>query len=206
MGCRGATQIFMPAVYVFPGGRVEGDDSLVPVAGALTLSERTKLASLGGAHKTVSPHALAAAGVRETFEETGLVIGGRLSASAVVPSQGTLPTWQTFFACGFLPRLDGLTAFARAITPPGHVRRYDTRFFTVGHEAIVHYGAGRDDEFSDLAWVTREDAYALPIAPVTRLILDDFWERQESPSSAVSSLSIFRQTRQGFTRRLLTLP
>ena len=68
MGQRGATAAFMPDKFVFPGGAVDATDALVPVA--MPEPCRTRMAQ-GHAN----PDALAAAAIREMWEETGLMMG-----------------------------------------------------------------------------------------------------------------------------------
>jgi 8-oxo-dGTP pyrophosphatase MutT (NUDIX family) len=113
--------------------------------------------------------ALALAAVRETFEEAGIVIGAPLGAAALPKAEA----WQRFFAHGFRPALTPLTFFARAVTPPGRPRRYDTRFFCVAAEAIAHRAAAADGELSDLEWHTIEQARALDLPNITRVVLED---------------------------------
>ena len=72
MGQRHRGHKFMPDAYVFPGGRVDRSDGYVPFARPLRPEVERKLSL------TASPHrarALALAAVRETFEETGLILG-----------------------------------------------------------------------------------------------------------------------------------
>ncbi len=73
---------------------------------------------------TARARGLALAAVRETFEETGILIGERGAAPRT-----RSPAWMKFFAHGIAPRLDTLTFIARAITPPNRTRRFDARFF-----------------------------------------------------------------------------
>ena len=57
---------------------------------------------------------------------------------------------------GLLPDPSSLFLIARAITPPGRVRRFDTRFFTADASAITHRVEGvihPDAELVELVWV-----------------------------------------------------
>ena len=67
--------------------------------------------------------ALALAAVRETFEETGLLLGKRVDAVPPVPEG----PWQSFAEAGVLPDLSQLHFIVRAITPPRRPRRFDAR-------------------------------------------------------------------------------
>jgi 8-oxo-dGTP pyrophosphatase MutT (NUDIX family) len=155
MGKRGAGHVFMPGVYVFPGGRRDRYDHTLPFTGDLDpmvhsgLRKRvTRPLGAGGAR------ALALAALRELHEETGL----RASSSTT-----------------HVPDLSRLRFVARAITPPGHIRRYDTRFFCAfTDEAGVDPGALHDtDELVDVSWLDTDALCSLNMAQITRSILED---------------------------------
>jgi 8-oxo-dGTP pyrophosphatase MutT (NUDIX family) len=174
LGRRRAELIFMPGRYVFPGGRVDPSDRQVAVEHDLAPGNLENLmVAMKGHPSPTRARALALAAVRETFEEAGILIGTPLG-SAVPPKA---PAWQRFFAQGFRPALTPLTFFARAVTPPGRPRRYDTRFFCVAAEAIVHRVDAADGELSDLEWHTIEQARALDLPNITRVVLEDLGER-----------------------------
>ena len=72
MGRRARQHRFLPDVYVFPGGRLDpADRRLVPLR-ALAPAVAARLARHGRPARAI---ALAAAAARETFEETGLILG-----------------------------------------------------------------------------------------------------------------------------------
>ena len=149
LGRRRLDMVFMPGRYVFPGGRVDPADKQIDVEEDLKPRDLEKLmVAMKGTPSVARARALALAAVRETFEEAGLLIGTPLGEGA--PPKA--PTWQDFFATGYRPALARLTFFARAITPPGRPRRFDTRFFCVEAEAIVHRAKIEDGELSDLEW------------------------------------------------------
>jgi 8-oxo-dGTP pyrophosphatase MutT (NUDIX family) len=174
LGRRRADLVFMPGRYVFPGGRVDPSDRQVAVEHDLAPGNLENLmVAMKGNASAVRARALALAAVRETFEEAGILIGTPLG-SAVPPKAGA---WQRFFAHGFRPALTPLTFFARAVTPPGRPRRYDTRFFCAAAEAIVHRVDTADGELSDLEWHTIEQARALDLPNITRVVLEDLGER-----------------------------
>ena len=131
------------------------------------------LVAMKGHPSPVRARALALAAVRETFEEAGLLIGK--PAPTAVPPRAK--AWQAFFAHGFRPALTRLTFFARAITPPGRPRRFDTRFFCVPAEAVVHKIAIADGELSDLEWHSIAQARSLELPNITRVVLEDLGER-----------------------------
>ena len=174
MGKRRADLAFMAGKYVFPGGRVDRTDKSVSVASDLRDSEIAKLkVGMRGLPTATRARGLAAAAIREAFEEAGLVIGTRGEASSKTPPEG----WKSFFATGYAPSLTGMTFFARAITPPGRTRRFDTRFFCVDASAITERHAINDGELSGLEWVTLEGARALDLPRITRVVLEDLGDQ-----------------------------
>jgi 8-oxo-dGTP pyrophosphatase MutT (NUDIX family) len=173
LGRRRDDLAFMPGRYVFPGGRVDPADRHVEVEHDLAPGNIEKLmVDMKGSRSPARARALALAAVRETFEEAGLLIG--LPGGPASPPKAE--AWQRFFAHGFRPSLAHLTFFARAITPPGRPRRYDTRFFCVAAEAVVHKVAA-DGELSDLEWHSIEQARTLDLPNITRVVLEDLGER-----------------------------
>jgi 8-oxo-dGTP pyrophosphatase MutT (NUDIX family) len=174
LGRRRADLVFMPGRYVFPGGRVDPGDRHVPVLDDLDPGNFRKLmVEMKGQPSPARARALALAAVRETFEEAGLIIGK--------PTETALPTraktWQAFFAHGFQPALSQLTFFARAITPPGRPRRFDTRFFCAPASAVVHKIAIADGELSELEWHSIPQARTLELPNITRVVLEELGER-----------------------------
>ena len=151
VGKRSDRVVFMPGKYVFPGGRVDSNDNKIPVAAPVTAELEANLAK--GSPKTPPSRAraLATAAIREACEETGLCLGK--AAGSVKPLPGV---WRAFSNAGLLPDPSSLFLIARAITPPGRVRRFDTRFFTADASAITHKVEGvvhADAELVELVWV-----------------------------------------------------
>lgn len=174
LGRRRADLAFMPGRYVFPGGRVDRADRHVAVEHDLKPGNIENLmVAMKGNQSRGRARALALAAVRETFEEAGLLIGTPLQAGPPPKARA----WQEFFSHGYRPALTALTFFARAITPPGRPRRFDTRFFCVAAEAIIHRVAAADGELSDLEWHSIEQARALELPNITRVVLEDLSER-----------------------------
>ena len=106
----------MPGKFVFPGGRVEPEDRRMAAAGALDPHVEAKLNVRVRRPSPGFARAIALAAIRETFEETGLVIGITRAWRAGIPPPGA---WSRFAATGVYPILDGIDFLARAITPPG---------------------------------------------------------------------------------------
>lgn len=170
MGKRRTDQVFMPGKFVFPGGRVDVTDKDIPTQDELTSAETSKLLyDMKGHPSPARARGIALAGIREVFEETGIIIGQPASPQSATDVDG----WQNFFQRGFLPALSNLCFFARAITPPGRPRRYDTRFFYVPAHHIGLDTGERDEELSEIGWYTIEQSTQLDLPPITRVILED---------------------------------
>ena len=158
VGKRHDKVVFMPGKYVFPGGRVDKTDNRVPVAGpkpAAPIPPALEASLLRGRPKTEPSRArsLAVTAIREACEETGLCLGRKVDDSRAVKLDGV---WKSFTDNGLLPDPSGLFLIARAITPPGRVRRFDTRFFSAEASAITHRIPGvvhADAELVELVWV-----------------------------------------------------
>src|SRR3546814_9344287 len=114
MGKRHAKMKFVPDAFVFPGGKLDPDD--------LKARPATPLAPT--ADFGVKTQALAMAAIRETFEETGLILAGPGDVGA-----GSGPSWAHFHQQGLAPRLDTLSCLARAIPPASSPIPFNARFF-----------------------------------------------------------------------------
>ena len=153
VGRRHDKVVFQPGKFVFPGGRVDGADSRVPIAAPVPPALEASL-MLGSPKIAASrARALAIAAIREACEETGLCLGRPSPAAGKTKLEGA---WAPFAENGLLPDPSGLFLIARAITPPGRVRRFDTRFFSAEASAIAHRVPGvvhADAELVELVWV-----------------------------------------------------
>lgn len=193
---------FHPGKYVFPGGRVDKADRTVKASDALAAADLARLqVDMKGGPSPTRARALALAAIRETYEEAGLIIGTPVDRTAGAKPQAD-PSWQRFFDLGFAPRLSAITFVARAITPPGRPRRFDTRFFCVAAEAIAFRGEPPEQELSDLVWMSIEDARSLDLPPITRIILEDLQERlARGPGAQHSAPVPYYFFRNGTRRR-----
>ena len=163
MGQRGAGAVFMPSKYVFPGGAVDAGDALVALGSALHPTCAARLAAPGAPPAS----ALAAAAIRELWEETGLALGH--------PGQTALPPgWAGFAARGHVPDASALRFFFRAITPPGRSRRFDARFFLADAARLVgdpdDFSAA-SDELGHLHWLPLSKARDLDLPFITEVVL-----------------------------------
>jgi 8-oxo-dGTP pyrophosphatase MutT (NUDIX family) len=201
LGRRRPDMKFMPGKFVFPGGRVDKTDRGIPAFDELAAHETAKLlVDMKGGASAAKARALALAAVRETYEEAGIIIGAPATGGAA-PAD---PSWRLFHEQGFLPRLSPLTFFARAITPPGRPRRFDTRFFCVEATAISFQGTPPENELSDLVWMSIEEARSLDLPPITRVILEDLGERLGGGSLADPAAAVpYYYHRHGTFRREL---
>ena len=148
---------FAPGAHVFPGGAVHAEDRL-----------------LGDAPRGCA--------TRELFEELGILLAGRRDryASAAEAEQVRLrlaegvnfPT--ALKEAGLTADLQGLTYFARWVTPEALRRRFDTRFYLARlplGQAIV----AQPDEVEDWLWVTPAAALSDPAVTLvfaTRAVID----------------------------------
>lgn len=131
---------FSAGVSAFPGGRIDGADTLDPA-----LWDGTDLHAWGrllGLEQDAAGQVLAGL-VRETFEETGILLARRPDGAPVDPGLLTdLPTdtrerverhdldfGRLLSDHGLQPDIHGLRPLSRWITPEGPPRRYDTYFF-----------------------------------------------------------------------------
>lgn len=201
MGRRRPDQVFLPNKYVFPGGAVERADRFAPCADGLRPSEAAKLLNaMRGIPSVGRARALALAAARETFEETGLLIGERRAETFA----GATGAWDRFLAQGVVPRISAMTFFARAITPPGRPRRYDTRFFCIDASAIAHRIDTLDGELSELDWFTFDDIRALDLPGITRVVVEDLWDRLERGLPGADDTPVpFYFQRNGVAERVL---
>src|SRR6202048_1309413 len=176
VGKRHDKVVFMPGKFVFPGGRVDTTDHRVPVAAAMPKALEENL--LKGSPKITASRAraLAIAAIREACEETGLCLGSK-SNGAAPALQGA---WKAFTDAGLLPDPSGLFLIARAITPPGRVRRFDTRFFTADASSISHRVEGvihADAELVELVWVEIGSKPLADLHPMTKNVLGELDRR-----------------------------
>ncbi|WP_339712419.1 NUDIX hydrolase [uncultured Sneathiella sp.] len=148
MGRRAKTHKFLPNVYVFPGGRVDPTDAGITPLAPLDPDIERKLS-----HPADMAHAVATAAVRETHEETGLVIGDVHNDR-------------------LRPDLSNLDFIARAITPPVSPIRFNTRFLSVDarHTSGTLGGSG---ELVDLRWIPLSAVHEVPLIDVTEFVLEE---------------------------------
>jgi 8-oxo-dGTP pyrophosphatase MutT (NUDIX family) len=166
---RQASMAFAAGAYVFPGGSVDPRDADEKVAWAGPAA--AEWGRIFAAPPALA-RALVCAAVRETFEESGVLLAGESAESVVADT--TSADWESdrkalldrsvslaelLARRGLVLRSDLLRPWARWITPVVEPRRFDTRFFA----AQLPAGQRTRDvggEASEVAWVRPADALA----------------------------------------------
>ena len=175
MGKRNKKLKFMPGALVFPGGSVDRFDGSVPASSELTEITRSRLIStMRGKATERGARGLAMAAIREVAEESGLLIGEKSRFDC------DHQHWADFRAQGITPSLSGMRLFARAVTPPGLARRFDTWFFIARKSAVGFVpegGFAPDGELEDLQWIRPEDAITENTREITRVMLVELIQR-----------------------------
>lgn len=180
MGRRSEAHVFYPGAYVFPGGRVDPDDAVMPAAVEPEPELIARLKQrMRGKPSDRRARAIALAGIREAFEEAGILIGRPGEPKRPVPKD-----WKGFVAHGLLPDPTPLVYFMRATTPPGRPRRFDNRFFAVDASAIT-IDLPREqrptDELGDMVWVPLNEVQSLRLPHITQVAMDELHARLASP-------------------------
>lgn len=204
MGKRHESHRFMPGKFVFPGGRIDPSDRAMTVTGALhPRAEQALMARVTRASVQRS-RALALAAIRETYEETGLLLGTKEYGGPESVPVGT--PWEAFREHGVFPGLDELHFIGRAITPPRYSKRFDTRFFAVDHTAIAHEVEGMvgpNSELVELAWVTLAEARKLDLPWITNAFLGELESRIAAGFSPMLPVPFYFQKRTQHVRELI---
>src|ERR1700737_2811731 len=156
---------FNSGALVFPGGSVDNNDREI-IAGPELYS--------GG--EGLDPGALSfrIAAIRETFEESGILLARPQGSKALVDakraaaieagSRAALSEGKTTFPevltkIGLLLALDELVPYAHWITPEGMPKRFDTWFFLAAAPP-EQVGAHDGKESTDSIWVSPREALA----------------------------------------------
>ena len=171
MGKRHAGHKFMAGKFVFPGGRIEAADRKAQALAPLPAIVEEKLAKRRVKPSKTTGRALALAAIRETFEETGLVLGR--PGAMENPPEGD---WADYAKHGFAPDLSEVRFIARAITPPKRPKRFDTTFLCLDAKWIAHRIEGvvtADTELVELVWVPLKEAQALDLPHITSVVLKE---------------------------------
>lgn len=179
---RQRSMAFAAGMYVFPGGGVDRRDADASIgwAGPILAQWSARLACT-----QPSARALVCAAVRETFEESGILLAGPDAASIVADTCGV--PWaadrvglehrdhslaELLQRRNLVLRTDLLAAWTHWITPEFEPRRFDTRFFVAALPDGQRVGelareADRADWMPLRATVEAVDAGAVQMLPPT---------------------------------------
>ncbi len=202
LGRRHLRHRFMPGKFVFPGGRIEPADRLMAALTPLHQRHASRLMQRVRHPSAAKAAAFALAAIRETYEETGLMLGVRTEATIKTPSGA----WEAFAAAGVMPDLSKIHFIARAITPPKRPLRFDSRFFAADIDAIVNRVdgmVGPDAEFVELVWLPITEARSLDMPGITAVVLEELQDRIATGMSVDFPVPLYRMLRKRFVREIL---
>ncbi|MFL5003019.1 MAG: NUDIX hydrolase [Xanthobacteraceae bacterium] len=202
LGRRHAGHKFLPGRFVFPGGRVERSDGRMPIATPLHAAVEARLLKRIRRPSPLKARAFALAAIRETFEETGLLIGRKQEGARGTPGKRTT----LFDQAGVYPDLASMHFVARALTPPGRPRRFDTRFFAADATAIAHRVEGvigPDAELVELVWLPITEVERLEISTITKVALKELEARSAAGFGHDLPVPFYRMVHHRFIREVL---
>ena len=128
--------------------------------------------------------AFALAAVRETYEETGIMLGTRASGPMRVPPG----PWEAFARAGIAPddpRLAPVVEACRAIA------RRDEGF------------VGPDKELIELVWLPITEARRLDMPGITAVVLEELQDRIAAGMSHDHPVPLYRMLNKRFVREIL---
>ena len=156
---------FNSGALVFPGGSVDaGDHEIASDPDLCAGGEGLDAQTLG----------FRIAAIRETFEESGILLAKPRGSTALVDArrageiealhraalcEGKIAFLQILTDNGMLLSLDGLVPYAHWITPEGMPKRFDTWFF-LAEAPPEQLGAHDGKESTDSIWVSPREALA----------------------------------------------
>ncbi len=182
VGKRHEKSAFLPGKFVFPGGRLDLDDKNMASVGKLDAVSLRRLGKRVVRPSKHRPRALVLTAIREACEETGFLFGRKVKRDALPEKYPA--DWQAFIDNGVVPDLSALTFAARAITPPGRARRFDTRFFFADRKSIAGRcgdPSGPDSELVELKWIRLSEAKDNPDMPtISKVVLIEIEQRLKS--------------------------
>ncbi|MDI7261425.1 MAG: hypothetical protein QME90_16090, partial [Thermodesulfobacteriota bacterium] len=200
---------FMGGNFVYPGGRVDRED------GSLEICSYSKGITFEDAHRilggTLSPEESFAhwiAGIRELFEESGILLAYDLEGNPVrfkneeekqrfsyyrdSLQKGRITICQIAKESNILLALDQLYYYAHWITPEARQERFDTRFFLASHPAGQEASFDQKETTAGV-WLTPQKALEknlkceVVLSPPTLKTLEDL-SRFKSIGDIIESL------------------
>jgi len=202
LGRRHERHRFLPGKFVFPGGRIEPTDRLMAVSAALHERHAVKLMRRLKRPSLAKAAAFALAAVRETYEETGIMLGAANAGAMTAPAG----SWEVFAKAGVAPDLSKIHFIARAITPPNRPLRFDSRFFAADVSAIARRDdgfVGPDKELVELVWLLITEARALDMPGITAVVLEELQDRIATGMSLDHPVPLYRMLHKRFVREIL---
>jgi 8-oxo-dGTP pyrophosphatase MutT (NUDIX family) len=202
LGRRHERHRFMPGKFVFPGGRIEPSDKKMAFATPLNDSHVQRLMLHVKRPTGAKTLAYALAAIRETHEETGIMLGVPTDKAIAAPSEA----WEPFAKAGIMPDLSAVHFIARAITPPKRPLRFDSRFFAADVTAIARRDdgfVGPDKELVELVWMPITEASRLDMPGITAVALEELQDRINSGMSFDHPAPLYRMLHKKFVREIL---
>jgi 8-oxo-dGTP pyrophosphatase MutT (NUDIX family) len=202
LGRRHQRHRFLPGKFVFPGGRIEPADRLMAASAALHERHVAKLMRKLKRPSLAKAVAFALAAVRETYEETGLMLGAPAAGTVTAPPG----PWAAFAKAGIVPDLSAIHFVARAITPPKRLLRFDSRFFAADVSAIARHEdgfVGPEKELVELVWLPITEARQLDMPGITAVVLEELQDRIAADMSHNHPVPLYRMLQKRFVREIL---
>jgi 8-oxo-dGTP pyrophosphatase MutT (NUDIX family) len=181
---------FYGGFFVFPGGTIEPQDRSEKVlrrCRGLSAAEAEKILGVDSEPETAVAHWVA--GIRELFEEVGIVMLNEASGAPARSDTEKFEQARRSMVAGALDfgaflesenlfiDLKRAAYFSRRITPDGYPYRFDARFFVAalpeGQEALES-----SEEVDDSLWIAPDEALnqanrSLPLMPPTTTMLQN---------------------------------
>jgi 8-oxo-dGTP pyrophosphatase MutT (NUDIX family) len=169
LGKRSDKTRFMPGAWVFPGGVVDKTDHTISINTSLNKNIIKRLAVSNNAR---TAKALAVASIRETVEETGLILGKKCENTTKVDYGEDNNGISIMSKLGLEPDLSKLFYLGRAITPTFSPIRFHARFFIADAKHLTGK-IQTTNELVEIEWVSLEKATKLPMADVTEFMINE---------------------------------
>ena len=169
LGKRSDKTRFMPGAWVFPGGVVDKADYTISINTSLNQNIIKKLAV---SNNIGTANALAIASIRETVEETGLILGKKSKKVSAVNFEEDNNGIAIMSKLGLEPDLTKLFYLGRAITPTISPIRFHARFFIADAKHLTGK-IKTTNELVEIEWVSLKSAKKLPMADVTEFMINE---------------------------------